>query len=287
MATGNGAMSLLAPRRLRPALKRLVERGASRLGYQVIPSWRLRSFEHARHMQHLFAQLQIDTVLDVGANEGGYREMLRDFVGFGGRIVSFEPVPSVFAKLQQAARDDSRWKGYQMALGDGDGELQINVTQRTTMSSFLTRDETRLRGLGYDHLLNVTDIVRTEPVPVRRLDSLFDDALDRRTDARVYLKCDTQGFDLKVIAGAAASLRSIMALQIELSFKPIYANAPAYSEVLEQMTAQGFDVTGIYPVRRDELFRIVNFDCVMINSRHPVVAALADKLVTGRVPSVA
>ncbi len=56
---------------------------------------------------------------------------------------------------------------------------------------------------------------------------------------------------------------------------------PAY------MTALGFDVTGIYPVRRDELFRIVNFDCVMINSRHPVVAALADKLVTGRVPSVA
>lgn len=279
-------MSLLAPPRLRPVLKRLVERGASRLGYQVIPSWRLHSFEHARHLRQLFEQLQIDTVLDVGANVGGYRELLRDFVGFDGRIVSFEPVPAVFAKLQQAASRDARWKGYQMALGDGDGELEINVTQRTTMSSFLTRDEGRLRGLGYDHLLNVTDIVRTEPVPVRRLDTMFEDAVGRQ-DARVYLKCDTQGFDLKVIAGAAASLRSIMALQIELSFKPIYANAPAYAEVLDQMTAHGFDVTGIYPVRRDELFRIVNFDCVMINSRHPVVAALADKVVTGRVPSVA
>jgi FkbM family methyltransferase len=280
-------MSLLTTPGLRPALKRLVERGASRLGYQVIPSWRLRSFEHARHLQHVFDRLQIDTVLDVGANEGGYREMLRDFVGFDGRVVSFEPVPSVFATLEKAARDDTRWKGYQMALGDADGELEINVTQRNTMSSFLTRDETRLRGLGYQHLLNVTDIVRTEPVPVRRLDTMFAEATDRRRDARVYLKCDTQGFDLKVIAGAAESLRSIMALQLELSFKPIYAEAPVYSEVLDRMTALGFDVTGIYPVRRDELFRIVNFDCVMINSRHPVVAALADKVVTGRVPSVA
>ena len=168
-----------------------------------------------------------------------------------------------------------------MALGDADGELDIHVTQRSTMSSFLTRDESRLRSLGYGHLLNVTHVVRSERVPVRRLDTIFDEVIPERRKARVYLKCDTQGFDLKVMAGAAESLRSIMALQIELSFKPIYADAPTYAEVLHQMTAQGFDVTGIYPVRRDELFRIVNFDCVMINSRHPAVADLADRLVTG------
>jgi FkbM family methyltransferase len=280
-------MSMLASTGLRPTLKRLVERGASRLGYQVIPTWRLRSFEHARHLGRLFDQLRIDTVLDVGANDGGYREMLRDFVGYQGRIISFEPVPDTYAKLTAASQGDPLWRGYQMALGDEDSELQINVTQRSTMSSFLTRDESRLKDLGYQHLLNVTDVVRTEAVPVRRLDSMFGEITAGNPDARIYLKCDTQGFDLKVIAGAAESLRSIMALQIELSFKPIYANAPAYGEVLETMTAAGFDVTGIYPVRRDELFRIVNFDCVMINSRHPVVQALADKVVTGRVPSVA
>jgi FkbM family methyltransferase len=279
-------MRLPASTRLRPTVKRLVERGASRLGYQVIPSWRLKAFEHARHLTRLFTQLQIDTVLDVGANEGGYRELLRDFVGFDGRIVSFEPVPAVYAALEKGAASDPRWTGYQMALGDDDGELDIHVTQRSTMSSFLTRDEDRLRSLGYDHLLNVTDIVRTEKVPVRRLDTIFGEVTLGRPDPRVYLKCDTQGFDLKVMAGAAASLRSIMALQIELSFKPIYADAPSYSEVLRAMTEAGFDVTGIYPVRRDELFRIVNFDCVMINSRHPAVIEMAERLVTGRVPSL-
>jgi FkbM family methyltransferase len=280
-------MRVPAPRRLRPAVKRLVERGASRLGYQIIPSWRLNTFEHARHLARLFRQLQIDTVLDVGANEGGYRQLLRDFVGFEGRVVSFEPVPAVYAALEERAARDARWKGYQMALGDADGELEINVTQRSTMSSFLTRDEKRLRDLGYAHLLNVTDIVRSERVPVRRLDTIFREVTQGMAGPRVYLKCDTQGFDLKVMAGAAESLRSVMALQIELSFKPIYADAPSYAEVLQAMTARGFDVTGIYPVRRDELFRIVNFDCVMINSRHPAVAEMAERLVTGRVPALA
>jgi FkbM family methyltransferase len=248
----------------------------------VIPDWRLKSLAHAQHLRELFDRLNIDTVLDVGANAGGFRAFLRTHVGYSGRIVSFEPVPSVYALLAQAARHDPRWRGMPVALGDTDDRLEINVTSRTTMSSFLTRDETRLKRLGYQHLLDVTDVVRTEHVPVRRLDSVFDEAINGDGDARVFLKCDTQGFDLKVIAGASAVISSIMAVQIELSFKPIYAGAPAYSTVLEHMTNLGFDVTGVFPVRHDEIYRIVNFDCVMLNSRHPAVAELASNIVTGR-----
>jgi FkbM family methyltransferase len=273
--------------RFRPLMKRLVEGGASRLGYQVIPEWRLKSLDHARHLRHLLRQLDVDTVFDVGANVGGYRSFLRREVGFSGRIASFEPVPAVYAALARSADNDPAWRGFPIALGDRDGDLDINVTHRSTMSSFLTRDEPRLKALGYQHLLNVTDIVGTERVPVRRLDSVFAEAVDGRRDARVFVKCDTQGFDLQVMAGASGSLGSIVALQIELSFKPIYRDAPAYGEVLAQMTALGFDVTGIYPVRRDELSRILNFDCVMINTRHPAVADLAARIVAGRTPDVA
>src|SRR5690606_15243686 len=122
-----------------------------------------------------------------------------------------------------------------------------------------TRDERRLKALGYRHLLAVTDVLRSESVPVRRLDGIFGDVVGR-PDARVFLKCDTQGFDLKVIDGASAVLRSILALQIELSFTPIYAGAPAYAVALQHLTSLGLDVAGIYPVRRDELSRIVNVD---------------------------
>lgn len=260
---------------------------ASRLGYTIIPNWRLPSREHAQDLADVFDRLRIDTVLDVGANEGGYRSFLRDHVGFTGDVISFEPVRAVFTRLAEAAKGDARWRGLQIALGAADDELPIYVCAKTTMSSFLRRDEARLATRGYEHLLNVTDIVRTEQVPVRRLDSLLADVLGGRSDARVFLKCDTQGFDTQVMAGAARSLTSIVALQVELSFTPIYAGAPDYDRVLEQMTSSGFDVAGIYPVRRDELLRIVNFDCMMINSRHPMVVETARRMVFGRSPAVA
>jgi len=242
--------------------------------------------QQARDLARVLRTLGIDTVLDVGANRGGYREFLRDHVGYRGRIVSFEPVASVFEALTAASSADAQWAGVQMALGDTDGWLDINVSGRTTMSSFLQPDTARLAGLGYQHLVAVTDVVRTESVQVRRLDSVLGSVLEGRGDARIFLKCDTQGFDLKVLAGARASLPSIAAMQVELSFKPIYANGPAYSEVLECTAASGFDVAGIYPVRRDELLRIVNFDCLMINSRHPSVVDAASRLVVGRNPSL-
>jgi FkbM family methyltransferase len=274
-------MAVLNPTAWRPALKHLVTRGAARLGYQVMPLWRLKAFEQCRHLRHLLTQLDVTTVLDVGANTGGYRDLLRRYVGYNGRIVSLEPVRAVFDTLCANASGDAHWTGRQLALGDADGELAINVTSRSTMSSFLSRDESRLQDLGYAHLLNVTQVVATERVPVRRLDGVFAELVAGRGE-RVFLKCDTQGYDLKVMAGAEGSLSSIVALQIELSIKPVYAGAPAYAEVIERMSALGFDVTGIFPVRQDELSRIVNFDCVMINSRHPFVQSLASRLVTGR-----
>jgi FkbM family methyltransferase len=267
-------------------VKRLMEGVADRLGFAVVPAWRMPSLQQAHDLGHILRTLEIDTVLDVGANEGGYRQFLRENVGFRGRIVSFEPVSSVYQALTAAAKADPDWTGFQMALGDADGQLDINVSNRTTMSSFLQPDRAGLAGMGYGHLVAVTDVVRTETVTVRRLDSVLADVLNGRRDSRILLKCDTQGFDLEVIAGASASLSSIVALQVELSFKPIYENAPAYGEVLERINGAGFDVSGIYPVRRDELLRIVNFDCLMINSRHPSVTAAASRLVVGRNPSL-
>ena len=269
------------PRRL---FRRAIDRLSARLGFELIPAWRAKTLEQSRHLAALLAQLQVDVVLDVGANVGGFWDLLRSHVGYRGRIISFEPVPEVYELLAAAAGGDPLWQGAQIALGDSEGELQMNVTQRSTMSSFLTRDESMLRSYGYGHLLKVTEITRTEVVPLRTLDSLYDELFRTRHNPRIFLKCDTQGYDLKVIAGASDTLRSVLALQIELSIRPIYQGAPRYVEVLDHLSGLGFDVTGVFPVRRDELSRIVNFDCVMVNSRHPFVQQLAATTVCGRTP---
>ncbi len=50
-------------------------------------------------------------MLDVGANEGGYRRFLRKQVGLPASIVSFEPVPAVYPALTAGAAADPAWTG--------------------------------------------------------------------------------------------------------------------------------------------------------------------------------
>src|SRR5947209_5385885 len=64
---------------------------------------------------------RINVVLDVGANEGQFAAKLRR-LGFGGRIVSFEPDPRVYPGLVERHRHDPAWRSYPIALGDADTE---------------------------------------------------------------------------------------------------------------------------------------------------------------------
>jgi hypothetical protein len=58
------------------------------------------------------------------------------------------------------------------------------------------------------------------------------------------------------------------ALQLEASIRPIYHGMPSYHEAIAFMNGAGFDISGMFKVSNDEQLRIVEFDCVMINSRY-------------------
>jgi FkbM family methyltransferase len=246
-------------------LKDRVQRLSARLGYPIIPAWRLEEFEQTEHLERLFKKTQIDCVLDVGANIGQFHEFLRLFLRYEGRIVSFEPIRELYERVETLARDDPKWTVNRLALGDVNSSAAINVFAERTLSSFLERDEQTLRSMGYAKYLRETELARTEEVPVRRLDGVIDEHVPDPA-ARIFLKSDTQGFDMNVVRGATGCLDRVAALQIELSIRPVYKGAPSYSEALRELTALGFEITGMFPVQRDSQLRVVNFDCVMINS---------------------
>ena len=64
---------------------------AALAGYEV----HRRDLAHAARRNAAMAVRGIDVVFDIGANEGQYVRELREF-GYGGRIVSFEPLPQAF-----------------------------------------------------------------------------------------------------------------------------------------------------------------------------------------------
>jgi FkbM family methyltransferase len=234
------------------------------IGCEIIPRWRMASWELSTHLAQLFARHQIDVVLDVGANRGQYRDFLRDEVGFAGQIVSFEPMSKMAEIPRGRATADARWHIHHCAVGRMPGTLPLNVMRDETLTSFRRPKGGHVR----DDLDATNTIVRVEEVAVRTLDEMWPEIAAMHKVARPYLKMDTQGFDLEVVAGAGAALRQVVALQSEIAFRALYAAAPGYLDSISQLQSAGFEITGIYPVSRDEKLRVIEGDCVMLNSIH-------------------
>jgi FkbM family methyltransferase len=242
------------------SLKRAVRKLVRRFGYEVVRTAALEDHAFARHLERMFHELNIQCVLDVGANRGQYHQFLRDRVGFGGLIISFEPLARNVALLQELAKNDPRWVIQGYALGSEDARMDINVMKPDFLSSFRSPHDSMIPMYTqlevFDHFENVQ---------VHKLDSVVRELRRQHALDNIYLKLDTQGFDLEVIRGAPSTLPTVRALQTELSVRPIYKNAPSYREMLDAMTERDFSITAMFPVGRDERMRVIEFDCVMIN----------------------
>jgi FkbM family methyltransferase len=211
------------------------------------------------HIPWILRELQINCVLDVGANVGQYGQRLRS-AGYEGRIVSFEPLPHIAERLRSAAEDDPDWHVIECALGDTEGKAEMTVVEgRGTTSSLL-----RASDFGKSWSPRLPGI-RRQQVEIRRLDGVFDEAVDGLESARVFLKLDTQGYDLQAFAGGGERLTAILGLQSEVSCVPIYEGMARWPEQISAYEAAGFEATGMFPVTRDrKTLRVIEFDMVMI-----------------------
>jgi FkbM family methyltransferase len=246
---------------VRSVIKDLIAGAIRRAGFELIPTWRLEKLELANHLRNLFARVEINCVLDVGANAGQFHDFLRGHVGYGGRIISFEPVAELALALKDRADKESNWDICRFALGSCDEARTINVTKRDQFSSFLQPDFSTI-----DDYLEFNQIEHQETVTVRTLDSVMDEIGCRAEDEHIYLKIDTQGFDLEVVKGAMRTLGKILAMQTEVSVLKIYDGMPDFLTAIRVLAEKGFDITAMFPVSRDRMLRVVEFDCVLLNS---------------------
>jgi FkbM family methyltransferase len=145
---------------------------------------------------HLLPQLGVNCVLDAGGRRGDHGRMLRE-IGHGGHVVSFEPMPESFAALEACSAGDPLWTVHPFALGAADGALPFHITSGSVFASFLGPDPEGGRTFRA-HLA----VVRTEEVPVRRLDGVLDECIRHVPDPVLFLQSDPQGNDFQVLEGA-------------------------------------------------------------------------------------
>lgn len=187
---------------------------------------------------HFLNLKKIDTVLDVGANDGEFAKMLLA-TGFKGRIISFEPLPGAYSALTAAAKAFENWLvAPRLALSDENGTARFNVTQGDTSSSLLEPLDSFISDTPQ---VKVSEVIE---VPTRRLDDL--DGLEF-TPSRTLLKLDVQGGEAKVLAGAEQSLRSMAGILSEMSLMPLYAGQPDWESINQIITRHGFEIWDVWP----------------------------------------
>lgn len=148
-------------------------------------------------------------VLDVGAHFGEWTlALLRQAGRHDLQIHCFEPSVHTFLRLRDATRPWPRVQCHQMALGDEPGEAHLNVVHA---------------GAGSNSLLPTASNTPTEREAVRV------DTVDRfctRTNiaSLALLKVDAEGFDLRVMRGAAGMLSagSIAMVQFEYNHRWVH-----------------------------------------------------------------
>ena len=188
-------------------------------------------------------KFEIDLVLDVGANKGQFASEIRQ-CGYEGRIVSFEPLSQAHGELLQSSASDPLWDAYsRCALGDHNGEVEINIAGNSESSSILQMLESH-RSAAPESAYQGKEIVS-----IRTLDAV---ARQYLKDARApFLKIDTQGFEWQVLDGACDILPHIKGVLVELSLVPLYDGQHLWREVIDRLETEGFTLWAFVPTFSD------------------------------------
>jgi FkbM family methyltransferase len=174
---------------------------------------------------------------DVGANAGSWTEMWLRYCGPEYRGFLFEPLPSQYRKLKGKFGEKKHLQIMNIAAGDEDGELPFFIDE--------TFDETSsLLAPAADHK------VRTASVRVCRLDTELPRLGCDRLD---FLKIDAEGFDARVLKGAASLLVSSSIRAIQFEYNTSWAAAGStLTDTINFLSRFGYDT---FLMRSDGLHR--------------------------------
>lgn len=209
-----------------------------------------------RNNAHLAGKYGIDLIIDVGANYGQFVEKMRS-AKFRGEIISFEPIAAAHAFLTAKAERDPEWRiAPRMAIGDHEGDIEINIYSDSSLSS------------PY-RMISSSETPVIERAPMMRLDDALS-TFDLR-GRNILLKIDVQGFESAVLDGATETLEKSKAIMLEVSLLQMYEHETPYLEMLMRLRELGFHAVYFAPVlNRNKLGETDQMDAFLVrNPKHP------------------
>jgi protein O-GlcNAc transferase len=146
-------------------------------------------------------------------------------------VIGFEPLEAECARLNAAGVRGRQYLPYAIA----DGRRRTFYVTNTGMTSSLLRPDLALAESFYN-LAELMQVTAMPEIDTRRLD----DIAEIQASGCDFLKLDTQGSELEILAHAPRTLERCLVIQTEVEFVPLYENQPLFAEVDQLLRSRGF-----------------------------------------------
>jgi FkbM family methyltransferase len=198
-------------------------------------------------------KIKPDLIIDCGANSGQWGSIInREFPKIN--LISFEPVSAAFEALKSKTQKSDGWQAHQLALSSYSGATKIELASNEGMSSSLSRPSL------HTHVHPEISFTEGEEVLVSTLDEFNFPA------NKVFLKIDVQGHEADVLAGAVELVKSVVLIEIESSFTPLYDSEVPHHELIDRLFRLGFIPFNFGNVHQDSKGRIWQLDTLLVRS---------------------
>lgn len=205
----------------------------------------------------LWRNLNIKTVLDIGANTGQFALSIRTALPEA-QIYSFEPLKSCFEDLIASRTEDIKFRAFNCALGDINGEVEMHKSAYSPSSSIL--EMSQVHKTLFPHTKEHT----SEKIKIKRLDEVVKDL---NLQKEILIKVDVQGFEDKVLAGGQQTFALAKAVIMELSFVELYKGQALFDTIYENLKSLGFEYKGSLQQKVDKHSgEIISEDSLFIRS---------------------
>ena len=96
------------------------------------------------------------------------------------------------------------------------------------------------------------------------MDAFFDDEGLIQTKGDILLKIDVQGHEMTVLQSGPRALSRVVAVQTELSFRPIYEGGVDWRDLIDWMSVNGFELAGLFPNNGGSFPLLVEMDGLFV-----------------------
>ena len=198
------------------------------------------------------SDLDISTIVDVGANKGQFSLLARSIFPTA-QIHAFEPLKEEAHRFERLFSNDPYTILHPIALGSKNEEKEIHLSARTDSSSLLTI------GTRQSTLFPGTAEIGTRRISVRRGDDILSGI---NMSHPLFIKLDVQGYEKSVLEGMPKLLARSDYVFAEISFQELYHDQTLAAELIDYLHKNGMHITSIHNLCIDKHGKAIQADAL-------------------------